>query len=109
MGIIQGRRPRVEYKRELIENAADAAIVLSPDLGDDSTFLQSAPLTGTRLVTLPTNAFAGQRLHCVRDAGATGGDNLDIGGLKILEVGEWCSLTYDGTNWILVAFGTGVT
>ena len=109
MGILHDRRPTVPYQRQLIENAADAAIVLPPDLGDGSTFLQSAALTATRVVTLPTNAFAGQVLHCVRDVGATGTDDLDIGGLKVLEVSEWCTVTFDGSAWILVAFGAGIT
>ena len=109
MGILVERRPTIPYQRQLIENAADAAIVLDPNLGDDSTVLQSAPLTATRLITLPTNAFAGQRLNVVRDVGATGTADLSVGGLKVLEVSEWCSLTYNGTAWILTAFGAGVT
>lgn len=88
----------------------------NPDRGDNSVTLNpvasdriqrwNTPLTTNRTVTLTTtNAEDGLTWRVVRGTAATGGSTLDVGGLKTLAVGEWCDVTFDGSAYILTAFG----
>ena len=68
----------------------------------------NAALTVNRTVTLSTtNAKNGDQFKVTRTAAATGAFNLDVGGLKTLTAAsQWCEVTFDGTNWVLTAYGT---
>jgi hypothetical protein len=72
----------------------------------DNTIVFASPLTIPRTVVLPlTSVMNGDTVHIVRKASATG-SSLDVGtGLKILWPGQWCDVVYDGTAWLLSAFG----
>jgi len=62
-------------------------------------------LTANRTVTLETtDAYRGQTLHVTRSG--AGAFNLDVGGLKTLTAaGQWCTVVYSGSAWVLVAYG----
>lgn len=68
----------------------------------------ATPLTANRTVTLSTvGVYRGARFRIVREAGATGAFNLDVGGLKTLTTaGQWCDVEYGANGWILTASGT---
>jgi len=67
----------------------------------------NTPLTALRTITLDDEkVFNGSRFVVVREAGATGGSGLDVGGLKTLAVSEWCEVEHDGTTWRLTKYGT---
>lgn len=66
-------------------------------------------LTADRTVTLSNvQAFRGARFRVVREAGATGAFNIDVGpGVKTLTAaGQWAEVEYDGTAWIVTAAGS---
>jgi hypothetical protein len=88
----------------------------NPDRGDNSVTLNpvasdrvqrwNTPLTTNRTVTLTTtNAEDGLTWRVVRGTAATGASTLDVGGLISLDPGEWCDVTFDGSAYILTAFG----
>jgi len=95
------------------------ALNVSADNGDAAKTLQShmsettqvwgTPLTTARAITLSTTgATAGVKFRIVRKASATGAFNLDVdtGPLKALTAaGQWCDVEYDGSAWILTAYG----
>lgn len=87
-------------------NADMTAVMLT----DASTLYFNTPLTAARTVTLSgTNAFNGARVRVVRGAGATGAFNLNVGAgpLKALTAaGQWCDVEYNGTAWVLTAYGS---
>jgi hypothetical protein len=87
----------------------DAAKTLTAQI-DESTQRWNTALTVARAVTLnTTGAFKGARFRIVREAGATGAFNLNIGTgpLKALTAaGQWAEVEYDGTAWRLTANGS---
>lgn len=87
----------------------DAAKTLTA-LVDDTTQRWNTPLTAARAVTLSTTgAYRGAKFRIVREAGATGAFNLNIGTgpLKALTAaGQWAHVEYDGTAWRLTANGS---
>ena len=76
--------------------------------GSDVEQLFNTALTAGRTVTLSTTgALNGHRFRVVRGAGATGAFNLDVGGLKTLTAAsQWCDVMYNGSAWVLRAYGT---
>lgn len=64
-------------------------------------------LTAHRTITLSTTgAYTGANFRVVREAGAGGAFNLDVGGLKTLSgASEWADVGYNGSAWILTAYG----
>jgi hypothetical protein len=70
----------------------------------------NTPLTAARTVTLATVGVpSGAWVRVVREAGATGAFNLNVGPgpLKALTAAStWCDVVYDGTAWRLVAHGS---
>jgi len=69
----------------------------------------SSPLTADRAVTLSTTgAYSGARFHITRESSATGVSNLNVGTgpLKALAAGQFCEVTFSGTEWKLTAFGS---
>ncbi len=85
----------------------DRAVTLSA--GSSATTQRfNTTLTATRAVTLSSkNAFTGAAFKIIREQGATGPFNLDVGpGLKTLTApGQWCVVEYAGNSWILAASG----
>jgi hypothetical protein len=88
----------------------DAALTLTTD--DDATQLFTAPLTASRLVTLPTSAPAGTRYRISRAWTATGVFDLEIKQaaettIARLDAGEWCEVeaNADGDVFLLTAKG----
>lgn len=68
--------------------------------------LWSTALTADRTVTLSTqNARQGQFFHVTRTAG--GAFNLNVAGAttKALATNTWCMFVFNGTSWILMAYG----
>jgi hypothetical protein len=74
------------------------------------TQLWNTALTANRAVTLSTtSAYEGATFRVVRGASATGAFNLNVGTgpLKALaSASTWCDVVYDGSAWILEAYGT---
>ena len=84
----------------------DASITIKA--GEDAlTQVFATALTAPRTVALSSvNAYPGAFFKVLRKTSATGASGLDVGGLKTLAVGTWCQVVYDGTNWILSAYGS---
>jgi predicted phage tail protein len=85
----------------------DAAATLTVATSE-ITQVWNTPLTADRAVTLSTTgAYNGAVFKIVRTAAATGAYNLNVGTgpLKALAAGTWCEVKYDGSAWILTAYG----
>lgn len=92
----------------------------STDVGDASatvtvgssytTLRWNTAITQDRAVTLnTTGALTGDKVRCTRQSGCTGAFNINVGTgpLKALSAaGQWCDVEYDGTVWVLTAYGT---
>ena len=90
------------------DNWGDTSTTLNP-LGSLGTNLWRNPLTADRTVTLSTvNAFSGCKFRITRTTSSTGAFNLNVGSgpLKALAAGQWCDVEYEGSVWILTAFGS---
>ena len=73
------------------------------------TFVWNTALTADQSVTLNTASVPnGARYRIVRTANATGAFNLNVGTgpLKALTAGQWCDVDYNGSAWVLTAFGS---
>ena len=71
------------------------------------THIYSTALTQARTITLSsTGATNGARYRIVRTASSTGAFNLSVGGLKNLTAGQWCDVQFNGSIWILTAYGS---
>jgi len=93
---------------QVFVNHGDAAATLTVGSSFPTNLWQS-PLTANRTVTLSTSgAFSGAKFKITRTAGSTGAFTLDVGvgPLKSLASGQWCDVEFDGTNWVLTAYGT---
>jgi hypothetical protein len=89
-----------------VTGATDADVTLTPG-NSRATQVCAAPLTANRTMTLSTtNAFNGSTFRVTRTAASTGAFTLSVGGLKLLATGQWCDVVYNGSAWLLVAFGT---
>jgi hypothetical protein len=78
-------------------------------VGDPITSIWNTALTGNRSAGLDTTgAYNGAKFRIVRTAAATGAFNLNVGTgpLKALAAGQWCDVEYNGSSWILSAFGS---
>ncbi|MGL4297337.1 MAG: glycosyl hydrolase family 28-related protein [Aestuariivirga sp.] len=93
------------------------ASVVSANYGDASatlTWLQSATtnrwtsaLTTDKTVTLSTtNAINGAKFRIIRTGGGAFNLNVGVGPLKALSTNQWCEVEYDGSAWVLTAFGS---
>ncbi|GAI56122.1 unnamed protein product [marine sediment metagenome] len=69
--------------------------------------LYQVPIAAGRAVTLNvTNPLQGDVVRITRTAGATGGDLVDVSGLKYLNPSQWADVTYDGSAWALTGSGS---
>jgi hypothetical protein len=84
----------------------DAAATLVPGTSA-MTQRWDTTLTADRAVSLgTTTAWNGARFRIVRTA--TGAFNLNVGTgpLKALAADTWCDVEYDGSAWVLTAYGS---
>ncbi|MGE0830804.1 MAG: hypothetical protein AB7O04_15830, partial [Hyphomonadaceae bacterium] len=82
---------------------SDADYTWTP-LSSAPVFRNGAALTADRVCTLATtNVYPGMICRHVRVG--TGAFNLSIGGLKNLAQNTWCDVLYNGSAWILIAYG----
>lgn len=98
--------PGVVAKVDADNGDAGVTVVLGTD---SPTQVWNTPLTADRGCTLSTSgAYSGGRFRVVRTASATGASNLNVGTgpLKALAAGQWCDVEYNGSAWILTAFGS---
>lgn len=86
---------------------------LSVTFGPVNTVRLAVPIAAGRTLTLQnTNVVSGDRIRVVRTAAATGAFSLTIsasgfGTLRALaNPSEWAEATFDGTFWVLTAYGT---
>jgi hypothetical protein len=95
-------------------------LAMSADKGDANATLTvgtsertsrwATTLTEDRTATLSTTgAWNGARLSIVRTEAATGNFNLNVvvGSTRLLRLapGQWCTVEYSGTTWIVTGFG----
>lgn len=96
-----------EAKRVSADNG-DAAASLVVGISETTQRWNTA-IAADRAVTLSTTgARSGDRFRIVREAGATGGFNINVGTgpLKALAAAStWCEVEYDGAAWRLTAYG----
>jgi hypothetical protein len=89
-----------------IASVGDTDLTLTPATSRPSARFGTA-LTANRTVTLSTTgAWNGCSFLISRPA--SGAFTIDVGGLKSLAAGEWCRVVYDGSNWRLMEFGSGL-
>lgn len=83
---------------------SDANVPLTPlTSAPDQT--HTGTLTANRTVTLSTtNAYNGARFCITRTGG--GAFTLSVGGLKSLSQNQWAEVVYNGSVWVLSAYGT---
>lgn len=74
---------------------------------DSRTQIFNTAITVGRTITLSaTDAWNGARFRIVRQAGATGAFNIDVGGLKNLTAAsQWIDVEYTGSAWIETGYG----
>lgn len=90
-----------------LTDAGDAGVTLTA-FTSDIVLRYNAAITVDRAVTLSTtDAVAGWKFTIIRSSLSTGAFNVNVGTgpLKVLRTGEWCSVVYDGTAWVLSEFG----
>jgi hypothetical protein len=83
----------------------NAAATLTPGTSEH-TNLWATELTADRAVTLATStALNGSKFRIVRTAAGAFNLNVGTGPLKALGIGEWCDVEYNGSAWMLTAYG----
>jgi hypothetical protein len=89
-----------------IQSRGNADATLDATQGSAELQQFATALTTNRTITLNTTMGTpkGERFRIVRTA--TGAFTLSVGGLKSLNVNEWCVVVFDGAAWFLEAFGT---
>ncbi len=95
---------------ESVGNDSGNASITATVRSSATTLRFNTPLTALRTVTLSTTgAQTGDKFRIVREAGATGAFNIDVGTgpLKSLTAaGQWCDVEHDGTAWRLTGSGS---
>lgn len=94
-----------DTRNQVSADKGDADATLTPG-SSEQTAVWNTPLTTGRTATLATGtAWNGAKFRIVRTTAATGASNLSAGGLKNLAVGTWCDVEYNGSAWVLTAYG----
>jgi hypothetical protein len=83
--------------------STDAAATITAHL-NAASILHTGTLTASRTISVSTSAAIAGDIFNIRRTG-TGAFPLVIGSLCALGTGEWCTLKYDGSAWVLLAFG----
>lgn len=106
---------------EVVESGALAPLAGVSTFGDVAAFIEltrsseflarqtnvwSTTLTADRAVSFDSGAQAGDMLRFVRPAAGAFNLNIGTGPIKALAAGQWCEITYDGSAWVLTAFGS---
>jgi hypothetical protein len=91
-------------------NQGDAAVTLALD-SSPTVVMYNTALTADRAVTLPASGRPGYTYRVVRQAGATGAFNVNVGSGPLKALGSastWCEVTWSGPSaaWILTAAGS---
>ena len=74
---------------------------------DSPTQRWATTLTADRAVTLSTaGTHNGATWHIVRSAGGAFNLNVGTGPLKAMPASSWARFTFNGSAWMLVAYGT---
>lgn len=70
--------------------------------------IYNTPLTANRFSAISGNGETkGMSYKVIRTTASTGAFTVSVeAGLKFLSTGEWCEVTYNGSAWVLTAFGT---
>lgn len=84
----------------------DAAVTLNWG-ADGAVQIFGTTLTADRAVTLgtPTGLPEGATFRVTRSAAGAFNLNVGTGPLKALAASTWCEVTYNGTAWVLTAYG----
>lgn len=90
-------------------DAGDANFTVAA--GTSITIIYNTPITALRSVTLLASSATqnGDSARIVRTTSCTGAFNINVGTgpLKALTAaGQWCDVQYNGTAWVLTAYGT---
>jgi hypothetical protein len=73
---------------------------------DEDTQIWSTTLTADRTVTLDTTGvYPGAKFRIARPAAGAFNLNVGSGPLKALPAGSWCDVEYNGSAWVLTAYG----
>jgi hypothetical protein len=96
---------------EVTKIKADAGDAnFSYSVGKETTIIYNSAITSLRSVSLSTtNALSGDKVRVIRTKKCTGSFNINVGTgpLKALTApGQWCDIEYNGTVWVLTAYGT---
>lgn len=84
--------------------ATNAAATITPTASVYQLF-HTGTLTADRLMTLTTAGMtSGYTIRFTRTG--SGAFNLSIGGLKNLITNSWCDVVFNGSVWVLTAYGT---
>lgn len=84
--------------------ATDAAFTLTVNTSAPDQ-VHTGTLTADRTITLSTTgAWNGARFRVTRTG--AGAFNLSVGGLKNLATNTWAEVVYNGSAWVLAAYGT---
>jgi hypothetical protein len=90
---------------DLFEHTTTATLALSA-LTHPRIIVHSATVPTSATITLSTSgAFKGANFRITRTGGGAGVVNVGTGPLKALAASTWCEVTYDGSAWILTAYG----
>lgn len=108
--ITQSNNAEEVQTRRIGANSGDADTTLTLDQSQTVVMYNTA-LTAARAVTLPATARNGFTIRVVRQSGATGAFNLNVGSgpLKALTAAsQWCEVQWSGpaSAWVLTASGT---
>jgi hypothetical protein len=85
----------------------DAAVTVTTGTSAKNV-VYDAPITADRAVALSTSqVWPGAQFRVTRAVAATGAFNVNVGTgpLKALAAGTWCEVTYNGSAWVLTAYG----
>jgi hypothetical protein len=86
-------------------NVGDADKTLQTRVNEE-TQIWTTTLTADRTVTLSaTGGYAGAKFRIARPAAGAFNLNVGSGPLKALPAGSWCDVEYNGSAWVLTAYG----
>jgi hypothetical protein len=86
----------------------DASVTLTVGVSEQTAVWNTALTTGRSVSLSTVGAYNGAKFRIVRTANSTGAFNLSVGTgpLKNLAAGQWCEVEFDGSAWVLTAFGS---
>lgn len=104
--VYSGNGQRIVNPRPYVQLFGDVNATVAVATSAETLVFNTA-LSTNRTVTLSTtNAYNGAKCRITRLTSASGVSTLDVGGLKTLAAGQWCDVEYDGSSWVVTAFGS---